>query len=107
VGRAPCRPRSRASCSRLQLYSHSNAWANWHTLGGGQPNHEPNTVLACSVATAPALAEGSLDAVQATVAMLCTTEGAGLAAPELAELQRWVRPPLYSCLHSVYTQRCT
>jgi hypothetical protein len=40
VRKTPSWPRSWANSSRLQLYSHMNAWANLHLLG------QPNTILA-------------------------------------------------------------
>jgi hypothetical protein len=42
VRTTPCRPRSWANSSFLQLYPHRNAWANLHLLG------QPNTVLAAA-----------------------------------------------------------
>ena len=40
VRKTPCWPRNWASFSLISLYSHRNAWANWHLLG------QPNTFLA-------------------------------------------------------------
>ena len=40
VRKMPCRPRTWANFSLLQLFSHRNAWANLHLLG------QPNSFLA-------------------------------------------------------------